>query len=324
MIENNNIASILDGLQETKGLDVEFEPVGFPVAVPMQMCIDSDSYLITEKNGQGRWFLKILSIDGIRDIDIEGAIGASERAGQIGVGARVAGASAAQGAILFEYLSNYRAAFIDDFDNSEVTRKTVELMRVWHRDGVPAQHEGPLEIARRFQDVMQSGSVNGHAIHPSDDFPIISDSVGRIFEALLQRPPPSVPLRGENAVSNVMIDKNKSVRLVDFDRSIYGDPAYDLGALSSEICTTEEEVDQLCSLYGANVSPTRVKLYKIIDDFIWGCWRKISHFASPRRDSIEFYKFGENRLVQCAHYLKAWGSDRLIGQLDTSKNLAFW
>jgi thiamine kinase-like enzyme len=91
-----------------------------------------------------------------------------------------------------------------------------------------------------------------------------------------------------------MIGSDKAVKLVDFDRACVGDPMYDLGAFGLEFCQFDYQLIEALEMYNGSFDEklfNRCKLYMIVDDFLWGCWGKTSHYNSYRREAIEFYKY---------------------------------
>ena len=92
---------------------------------------------------------------------------------------------------------------------------------------------------------------------------------------------------------------------------------YDLGALCVDYCRTEDDIDDFVSLYGgaSESRGARTRLYMILEDFIWGCWGKVMHFRTQRRNEIEFHKYGENRLQRSEFYLTHWDIDALVRKI---------
>lgn len=121
-------------------------------------------------------------------------------------------------------------------------------------------------------------------------------------------------MHGETTVSNILLGPGIAVLLVDFDRAVNADPFYDLGALSLDICRNDDERQEMLEMYCGHTGAAllaRVKLYAIVDDFLWGCWALLAEL-SPAMRGPELLKYTSNRFLRDSHHLEAFQTGQLL------------
>lgn len=105
--------------------------------------------------------------------------------------------------------------------------------------------------------------------------------------------------------------------LVDFDRSVNSDPLFDLGGLSLDLCRGEDERIELVEIYlGRTDEATlaRIKLYALVDDFLWACWALLAEI-NPGTHGPELFKYASNRFVRLSHHLQQFDLPHLLAKI---------
>jgi hypothetical protein len=285
--EEHSVEDALSSFKHLRGRPLQYELAYPPIVMPMHLAIDADAYVVGAKDPDETCFLKVYSKDMIEDINLAAAIKASQQAGDCNLAPKVLDSSVEIGAILFEHLdSNWRPALASDLDDMDIRANAIAAKRLWHTNGKPGDGTSPMQVARKFMGRLEQGASDGTPIKKPKGYATMVDWIERIDDALSAAGIPMTALHGENAASNIMIGSDKAVKLVDFDRA--------------------------CVVYNGSFDEklfNRCKLYMIVDDFLWGCWGKTSHYNSYRREAIEFYKYGEVRFTRCLHNINTWDID---------------
>jgi len=286
-----------------------------PIAMPMHMAIDGGAYLVTAPTTGESWFLKAYAADMADQFDISRAIISSRKAGQLDIGPSVLDASEELAVVLFENLAGSRPAMVIDFDNLQVRNNALTVLGRWHGEGEAASQRTPIDLVRQWRERIEAPLTDGSMVKSPNGYATQTVWMERICDCLNSVGWDARPLHGENALTNFLIGADDRVDLVDFERSLTGDPMYDLGAVCNEYCRSENDIAQLVEIYCGAVYQrqlNRCKMYMLVDDFIWGCWGKTMHYHSPRSNQIEFYKYGENRFLRCLHHLTTWDVDACL------------
>jgi hypothetical protein len=311
--EEHSVEDALSSFKHLKGRPLQYELAYPPIVMPMHLAIDADAYVVGAKDPDETCFLKVYSKDMLEDINLAAAIKASQQAGDCNLAPRILDSSAEIGAILFEHLdSNWRPALASDLDDMDIRANAIAAKRLWHANGKPGDAISPMQVARKFMGRLERGATDGTPIKKPKGYATMVDWIERIDDALSAAGIPMAALHGENTASNIMIGSDKAVKLVDFDRACVGDPMYDLGAFCLEFCQFDYQLIEALEMYSGSFDEklfNRCKLYMIVDDFLWGCWGKTSHYNSYRKEAIEFYKYGEVRFTRCLHNINTWDID---------------
>lgn len=298
---------------------VQYEMAFPPIAMPMHLSIDGNTYNVAAEKPNGTCFLKIYSDDMIGGLDLAGTIKVSKQAAHCGVAPQVLDYSVETNSILFEHLGpDWRPALAKDFNDIDIRAKSIEAKLLFHEKGEAANSIMLLEVVRQFHERLEEDTAEGAPIKKPNGYATMTAWIDRIGEALYAAGIPKSPIHGENTVSNVMIGPDKKIKLVDFDRVCQGDPMYDLGAFCMEFCPFDYQLIEAVEMYNRTFDVrlfNRCKLYMILDDFMWGCWGKIAHYTSPRSKDIEFYKYGEVRFLRCLHHINTWDVDTLTRRI---------
>ncbi len=117
-------------------------------------------------------------------------------------------------------------------------------------------------------------------------------AIGRVLAA---RPLPAVPCHNDLLADN-FIDQDGRLRLLDWEYSGNGDPAFELGNNCRELDYGEGQVEELCGAYfGGAQAPlvARVLLHMIVSDVGWSLWAAIQRAIS--RIAFDFEAYGAAR-----------------------------
>jgi thiamine kinase-like enzyme len=161
-----------------------------------------------------------------------------------------------------------------------------------------ALHGGP----RFLQDFDMLGLADGYwAVIERHGFPVPSGYRARrpvireIGAALATRPLPSVPCHNDLLADNY-IEQGDRLRLVDWEYSGNGDPAFELGNTCRELDYDDVRVRELCQAYFGSEPASlvaRVRLHMIVSDVGWTLWAAIQTAIS--RIAFDFSAYGAAR-----------------------------
>lgn len=120
-------------------------------------------------------------------------------------------------------------------------------------------------------------------------------AVEAIAVALAAHPLPSVPCHNDLLADNY-IEQGERLRLIDWEYSGNGDPAFELGNTCRELDYDEVRIGELCRAYfGAAPASlvSRVRLHMIVSDVGWTLWAAIQTAIS--RIAFDFAAYGAAR-----------------------------
>ena len=120
-------------------------------------------------------------------------------------------------------------------------------------------------------------------------------AIGRIGAALGARPLPAVPCHNDLLADNY-IEQDGRLRLVDWEYSGNGDPAFELGNTCRELDYDDARVEELCRAYFGDAPAAlvaRVRLHMIVSDVGWALWAAIQTAIS--RIAFDFAAYGAAR-----------------------------
>jgi thiamine kinase-like enzyme len=120
-------------------------------------------------------------------------------------------------------------------------------------------------------------------------------TIEEIGAALAIHPLPSVPCHNDLLADNY-IEQGGRLRLVDWEYSGNGDPAFELGNTCRELDYDGSRIEELCQAYFGEASPplvARVRLHMIVSDVGWALWAAIQTAIS--RIAFDFSAYGAAR-----------------------------
>jgi thiamine kinase-like enzyme len=107
-------------------------------------------------------------------------------------------------------------------------------------------------------------------------------TVGKIEQALMARPLPTVPCNNDLLAENY-IDDGKAMRIIDYEYSGNNDPCFELGNTCQELGYDEARIVEVCTAYFGSPSAgkiARLKLNMIMSDVGWALWASIQSEVS--------------------------------------------
>jgi thiamine kinase-like enzyme len=120
-------------------------------------------------------------------------------------------------------------------------------------------------------------------------------AIQTIAGALRARPLAAVPCHNDLLADN-FIEQDGRLRVLDWEYSGNGDPAFELGNACRELDYDEERIEELCCAYfGGAPAPlvARVRLHMIVSDVGWALWAAIQRAIS--RIAFDFEAYGAAR-----------------------------
>lgn len=287
------------------------------IAMPMHMGLDGTSVALN--HGGQSLFAKSFHDGALAPFTFAGAADAAQRAGAAGLGPRLIAADATTQVLLFDHLGpDWRMALAPQLQTGALREATVLAKRHWHRSPALVATLSPFDLLQILADRLSPGLGQGTLIWKGAiPLPAFLDWMARIALALAASGADLCPVHGENTASNVMIGPGDRVLLVDFDRAVMADPWWDLGALSLDLCRTEEERAALVEIYAGRADPAllaRLKLYALVDDLVWALWALLAD-EDPATAGPELYKYANNRLVRLVHHMDRFDLGALLGKV---------
>jgi thiamine kinase-like enzyme len=122
-----------------------------------------------------------------------------------------------------------------------------------------------LDICKQYQVVIPPG------------YPERLPAIDQIEKATEVWPLPTVPCNNDLLAENY-IDDGQMLRLIDFEYSGNNDPTFELGNTCQELGYDEIRIQELCTAYFGQATPSRLarmKLNMIMSDVGWGLWAAI-------------------------------------------------
>ena len=287
-----------------------------PILMPMHLAVDAVPLIVSSSNADAdSFFLKSYTDDAMEFVNLAATVAASEQANQLGIGPQLLAYHEPSSSLLYSLLppKDWRMATRKDMDSSSTLEAVLAVKRAWHASSLLPLSRSPFETIARYCATIEqlaASTVDSESrLHKPAGFQTLLAWISRIEQSFRASGTDVGPIHGENALSNVMLSQGDVIRLVDFDRATNADPHYDLAGLCLEFCSFYDQVEETVSLYlGAPDSKVsaRTALYMIVDDFLWGCWSLIEHYSSHRSNTIEFYKYAQNRFLRCRYWLNRW------------------
>lgn len=278
---------------------------------PSHHGLDSARYLLMDGDIPSG-FLKLFQRT---SVSIDQAAAATARAGEAGLGPALMASNVVTRAILQQALpGSWRSMTTADADNNHIRTELLSALKNWH--GGP-----PLGWARpRATDLADELEASAGALHLArlvDDWHMIVPLVTRIEDRLAGAGQVMVPIHGDLCLSNVMIDPQGSVLLVDFDHAADGDPLADIASLCLNICEVDADYAAVVEQYlGRADSATldRVRMHAILEDFRWVCQSLASYLDPVHKQEADFLFYARQRAMRCTHHLRYWDADMLLNR----------
>lgn len=263
-----------------------------PLASPTHRATASDCVRL-EIEGEAPAFLKIRHADMAGDV-LPGAGAAAARAASIGIGPDVV--AEAEGLLALSWLAEpWRYARVGDLQSHDRTAAILDAKGRLHASG---------PIGWRFSPFERVAALGGQARTAGAPLPADLErllSAAELAGAAVAAA--GIDLRfchNDGIASNVMLDGDGGVRLVDFDLGGDGDPWFDVGAVLNEVFEFDSDrraMIEHCAGSGREALFARCRIYGFVDDLMWGLWG-LTRSVTSTRPGIEFFKYGQWRLLR--------------------------
>lgn len=222
-------------------------------------------------------------------IDRANELHSARVAAALGIGPAVLHHFSDSGATVIEFLHG-RPMTNDTLQEPGMPGRIAETLRILHGGPRFLRDFDMLDLAERYRIVIEERGSPLPIGYPARR-PVIRE----IGAALAVRPLPSVPCHNDLLADNY-IQQGERLRLVDWEYSGNGDPAFELGNTCRELDFDGPRIDELCRAYFGEASPplvARVRLHTIVSDVGWACWAAIQTAIS--RIPFDFAAYGANR-----------------------------
>ena len=288
------------------------------ISMPMHLSLDALCSVVAAEGSGKSAFVKTYRAGALDPFTFDGAAEAAVRAGVLGIAPRLLEVDAAQATMLFEPAPpDYKMALARDAQQPDARAAILRAKKAWHDQPPLSRDLSPFDLATDYAVRLEPQLGTAIPYKGSVPFASLKDWVDRIGAVLAAAGTDRGPVHGENTVSNILLGLDKTVLLVDFDRAANADPFYDLGALSLDLCRTDDERNGMIEMYCGRTSAdvlARVKLYAIVDDFLWGCWALLAEL-NPAMKGPELLKYASNRFLRASHHLEVFQASQLLARV---------
>jgi hypothetical protein len=298
----HRIEAVILGIAAFDGAELRYELAASPVASPVHRATASDCVRIETGQG-GPVFLKALQPDMTGHVDYARVAKASRLAAERGIAPALILDHADDGVLGFELLGvGWRHATMGDLNHgTAIDAVLAAKLRL---------HEGDLlgwrfDVFARVVELATAARRAGVALPDDLDWMLrnVALAQGAIEAA-------GYELRfchNDGVASNVMLGPGGAVRLVDFDLAGDNDPWFDVAVLLNEAFAFATDRRAALERLTGTRDPrlfNRCELYAAADDLMWGLWGVLVASTSDRT-GIEFFKYGQWRLLRCQIAMQA-------------------
>ncbi len=293
-----------------EGAAFSVTPAPAPIASPMHRGIDAEAAVVSSR-GQS-WLVKRYHADMLAPpgIDLAIAARASRQAAGAGVAPALCHADPAAGVLVFEYLAApWREARLDALAEPDTMAAVIAATRRFHATPRLGRRLDPFAALRAEHDAA-GGCL-------PDDAAWLLEQAADIEGAIAASGQDSVPCRGTGLASDLMLGEGGAMMLLDFDHAGDGDPWYDCGILLTEAFAFEAPMREAVEQWAGRCDEAllaRCQLYGIVDDVLWGLRMLRLAQASPRT-GVEFFKYGQWRLLRARMNLRRWSYEAKLRSL---------
>lgn len=295
-IPKDPVRQAIGEIQAWADRPIVIEPAIAVLASPSWRGVDGDSLIARDTENGNTIFIKAIHEDTAFYIDVSAAFDAAIKAGEADIGPRVIHSDIANRVLITEDLSpSWRVAGLEACRNPSFIDKVFEARARFTSVAPLLRDTDVFADVRHFYDL----AVSKGAAMPADTNWLV-DTVLFAAEQIGPSPNKKVPLHGDGNVSNILMNKQGDVRLVDWDRAGNGDPIEDAGCFMVEAFAFEPEARDAFRRNNPNLDEkafSRACIFGVADDLRWGIIASIQAHVSERRTN-EFYKFANWRLLR--------------------------
>ncbi|MFC3609182.1 phosphotransferase family protein [Stutzerimonas tarimensis] len=227
---------------------------------------------------------------------------ASFNAARAGAAPQLLHADAERGVLLFEALPapDWKWARVDQLSAPDRLERLLGLKRQVHQGPRTGFARSPGEDLARLRQLCHE-----HGVLLPDDAPWIDQCVDMAVRAIAAAGWDSRSLHGDGVASNVLLDAEGQMRLVDFDYGGAFDPWFDVATTLNELYPFEDQWRQGLEIWAGvcrEADYARCRLHALIDDWHWTLWGLWAGTRSAR--NVEFSKVGQWTLLRTREALR--------------------
>ncbi|MBD1551497.1 aminoglycoside phosphotransferase family protein [Pseudomonas typographi] len=265
------------------------------VASPLRLACEWAGFHV--ESADGHFYAKVLHDDMRPLIDFAHSVEATRCAAEAGVTPAVALADATHGVLLLEALpaTQWHWARLDTLQADARLAGLWQLKRAVHAGPAPAFARSPMADLDTLRALCR-----GAAVALPGDHEWLDECADLAWAALQCTPAEPRPLHGDGLASNVMVNADGELRLLDFDRGGCFDPWYDVATVLNELYPFEPQWRAGIARWNASAGDAeyaRCRLYALLDDWYWTLWGLWAGETSTR--PLEFSKVGQWTLLRC-------------------------
>ena len=232
-----------------------------------------------------RMFVRVPGADtSILAVDRTNELHNTRAAAETGIGARILHSLPEQGVIVLEWIDG-RTMSNEAFREEGMPERVAASLRRLHAGPRFLYDFDMFRLTERYLGVVKERGIPT----PSGYLERV-DRLPELEMALRARPLPSVPCHNDLLAENYL-DDGTALRIVDYEYSGNGDPAFELGNTCQELGWDAGRVERLCAAYFGEARPNllaRMRLNMIMSDVGWTLWAAIQ----ARLSTIEFDFWG--------------------------------
>ena len=279
------IDQVVEAVEVWRGRQVSIEPLaGGLTNLNYAVTVDGERMFVRVPGANA----SVLAVDRANELHNTRA------AAEAGVGARVIHALPEHGVIVLEWIEGRTMSNADFAEAGIAARVAASLLRL---------HAGP-RFLRDFDMFRLTeryvGVVTERGIRIPGGYMERIKRLPELEMALRARPLRSAPCHNDLLAENY-IDDGTDLRIVDYEYSGNGDPAFELGNTCQELGWDARRVEELCAAYFGEATSAllaRMRLNMIMSDVGWTLWAAIQ--ARLSMIDFDFWGWAEERWARAA------------------------
>ena len=229
-------------------------------------------------------------------VDVDAAIAAAHLAGSLGVGPAVTGTWPELGLMAMDYPgSQWRAGGLQHAVDPRVRTKVIAAKRAFQAGPLLPRDGDIFAEITALADACRAANPGSPA-----NLDAFMDFADRTRQAITAAGIDRVPCHRDGSTSNLLVDPDGQVLLLDYDLAANADPYEDIGCHLVEMFEREPEARAGFEEWTGSFDEglfQRAMAYGIVDDLRWGLIAMLMAATSPRRH-LEFAKYGSWRLLR--------------------------
>ncbi|MGH2463369.1 MAG: phosphotransferase [Candidatus Limnocylindria bacterium] len=242
-----------------------------------------------------RMFVRVPGADtSILAVDRTNELHNTRAAAETAIGARVIQALPEHGVIVLEWIDG-RTMSNEAFAEDGMPERVAASLRRLHAGPRFLLDFDMFRLTERYLRVVDERGISIPAGYRER-----VDRLPDLEAALRARPLPPVPCHNDLLAENYL-DDGTNLRIVDYEYSGNGDPAFELGNTCQELGWDAERVERLSAAYFGAATPAllaRMRLTMIMSDVGWTLWAAIQ--ARISTIAFDFWGWAEERWARAA------------------------